>query len=203
MNYLIDGHNLIGKIEDIKLSDPDDEAKLLLRLINWTAVGKNRRVVVVFDGGTHGTNWSSFKSDRVRAVFVPQGKTADSWLINFMRNEVKKNVKAFHLVSSDLEIIRQAENRRIAHSKSEDFAEALADERRNLSEIAEERKAPAQRPLMKEHEVDAWMHLFGGEKQIELRPYKPRTEPEPEPEKAEELSNVPTEKGLLLSLIHI
>ena len=134
MNYLIDGHNLIGKIEDIKLSDPDDEAKLLLRLINWTAVGKNRRVVVVFDGGTHGTNWSSFKSDRVRAVFVPQGKTADSWLINFMRNEVKKNVKAFHLVSSDLEIIRQAENRRIAHSKSEDFAEALADERRNLSE---------------------------------------------------------------------
>ena len=199
MNYLIDGHNLIGKIEDIKLSDPDDEAKLILRLITWAAVGKNRRVVVVFDGGTHGTNWSSFKSDRVRAVFVPRGKTADAWLINFMRNEVKKNVREFHVVSSDLQIIKQAENRRIAHSTSDVFAEALADERKNLSEIAHEKKDPAERPLLREHEVDAWMHLFGGEQQIELKPYKPRLRAQTEPEKKKEpeLSDAPAEKGLL------
>ncbi|HFC11885.1 MAG TPA: hypothetical protein ENJ56_03500, partial [Anaerolineae bacterium] len=89
MNYLIDGHNLIGKIADIQLSDPDDEAKLLLRLINWAAVGKNRRVIVVFDGGVPGVQWANFKSERVRPIFVPKGKTADAWLIKFMRDEVK------------------------------------------------------------------------------------------------------------------
>ena len=198
MNYLIDGHNLIGKIDDIKLSDPDDEAKLVLRLITWAAVGKNRRVVVVFDGGIHGTNWSNFKSDRVRAVFVPRGRTADDWLINFMRHEVKKNVREFHLVTSDLAIIKQAENRRIAHTKSEDFAEALADERKNLSEIGQEPRKPADRPMMQEHQVDAWMQLFGGEKEIELKPYRPRTRPAPKPKKEpERLSDQPREKGLL------
>lgn len=198
MNYLIDGHNLIGKIEDIKLSDPDDEAKLVLRLITWAAVGKNRRVVVVFDGGIHGTNWSNFKSERVRAVFVPRGRTADDWLINFMRHEVKKNVREFHLVTSDLQIIKQAENRRIAHTKSEDFAEVLADERKSLSDIGQERPNPLDRPVMEAHQVDAWMQLFGGEKQIELKPYRPRNRPQPEPVKKEPaLSDQPAAKGLL------
>ncbi len=32
MHYLIDGHNLIAQISDISLDDPDDEAKLVLRL---------------------------------------------------------------------------------------------------------------------------------------------------------------------------
>lgn len=198
MNYLIDGHNLIGKIDDIQLSDPDDEAKLVLRLITWAAVGKNRRVVVVFDGGTHGTNWSAFKSERVKAVFVPQGKTADAWLIDFMRHEVKKNVRDYHVVTSDLQIIKQAENRRIAYTNAEDFALALADERKNLSELGQERPASSDRPLLAEHQVDAWMQLFGGEREIQLKPYRPRSNhvPEHEPE-PETLSDEPAEAGLL------
>ena len=173
MNYLIDGHNLIGKIDDISLSDPDDEAKLVLRLINWTAVGKNRRVIVVFDGGVPGTQWSNFRSERVRPVFVPKGKTADAWLIRFMRDEVKKDVKSFHLVTSDNEIIKQAVNRRIAHTKSEQFANEMAGERKQYSELGQERVEPAKKPLLREVEVDAWLQFFGGEPELrEIKPYE-------------------------------
>lgn len=198
MNYLIDGHNLIGKIEDINLSDPDDEAKLVLRLINWAVVGKNRRVIVVFDGGVEGVQWANFKSERVKTVFVPRGKTADEWLIRFMKNNVK-NVKEFHLVTSDRAILKQAENRRIPATLSEQFADAMAVERANLSQIAQEPKQEQERPLLKAHEVDAWVQFFGGEQQIELKPYQPRKrkpKPKPEPVSAE-TSSQPREKGLL------
>ena len=176
MNYLIDGHNLIGKIDGIRLSDPDDEAQLVLRLINWAAVGNNRRVIVVFDGGVPGPQWARFSSERVRPVFVPKGKTADEWLIRFMHDEVKKDVKSFHLVTSDKAIIKQAENRRIAFTKSDEFAAALAEERKAYSELGQERVEPAKKPLLKEVEVDAWLQFFGGEpEQLEIKPYMPRS----------------------------
>lgn len=193
MNYLIDGHNLIGKIDDIQLSDPDDEAKLVLRLVNWAAVGANRRVIVVFDGGTPGNNWAGFKSERVKAVFVPQGQTADAWLIRFMREQVQ-NVKEFHLVSSDRAILKQAENRRIVASTSEAFAAELAAERAHYSQLGQERVEAPKKPLLREHEVDAWLQLFGGEPEIKLRPYQPhRNAPAPEPGDAAPPAATPAE----------
>lgn len=197
MNYLIDGHNLIGKMDGIKLSDPDDEAKLVLRLLNWAAVGKNRRVIVVFDGGVHGVNWSNLASDRLRVVFVPKGRTADDWLIRFMRHEVK-NVREFHLISSDNVIIKQAENRRIAFSKSEDFAAEMAQERGEMLQMgAEEEKKPLDKPVINEAQVDAWLHLFGGEPELEIKPYKPKQVEQPVVAESAEPSDQPTAPGLL------
>lgn len=195
MNYLIDGHNLIGKMDGIKLSDPDDEAKLVLRLLNWTAVGKNRRVIVVFDGGVHGVNWSNFASDRLRVVFVPRGRTADDWLIRFMRQEVK-NVREFHLVSSDNAIIKQAENRRIAFTKSEQFAAEMATERGEFKKMGEEESKPLDRPVLNATQVDAWLNLFGGEPELEIKPYKPKQEEQPTEEPIK-LSEQPAAPGLL------
>lgn len=181
MNYLIDGHNLIGKIADIQLSDPDDEAKLMLRLINWTAVGKNRRVIVVFDGGVPGAQWANFKSERVRPIFVPRGKTADAWLIRFMRNEVKKDVKSFHLITSDQEIIRAAKNRRIAWTRSDKFADEMATERKEFSQLGQERVEPAKKPLLREVEVDAWLQFFGGEPETrDIKPFAVKQVEQPE-----------------------
>jgi predicted RNA-binding protein with PIN domain len=195
MNYLIDGHNLIGKMDGIKLSDPDDEAKLVLRLLNWAAVGKNRRVIVVFDGGVHGVNWSNFASDRVRVVFVPEGRTADDWLIRFMRQEVK-NVREFHLVSSDNQIIKQAENRRIPVSRSEAFAAEMAQERGEMAQMGEAERTPLDKPVLNATQVDAWLLLFGGEPELTIRPYEARPVEEPAEESAE-LSEQPAAPGLL------
>ena len=183
MNYLIDGHNLIGKMHDIKLSDPDDEAKLILRLLNWAAVGGNRRVIVVFDGGVPGQNWRNMRSEHLRVIFVPKGKTADDWLIRFMKTQVQ-NPKEFHLISSDNQIIRQAQNRRIPFTKSDQFADDMEAERTRFSELGQERVPRTPQPAMNEHEVEAWLQMFGGEKEVQLKPYqqrKPKPAPEPAP----------------------
>lgn len=174
MNYLIDGHNLIGKLPDLSLSDPDDEAKLVLKLLNWSGTTGNR-IIVVFDGGTIGTNWSRFHSERVKVVFVPQGKSADDWLIRFMRDQVGKNVAEYHLVSSDGRILKQAENRRIPFSKAEKFADLLSAENAKYSAPP----APAQplKPLLENHQIEAWLELFGGERSIPLQPYQPPPQP--------------------------
>ena len=44
MNYLIDGHNLIARMQTMSLADPDDEAKLVLRLRRWTAASRKRPI---------------------------------------------------------------------------------------------------------------------------------------------------------------
>ncbi len=46
---LIDGHNLIGRMPGLALSDPEDEAKLVALLKRYRARHK-RDIVVVFDG---------------------------------------------------------------------------------------------------------------------------------------------------------
>jgi predicted RNA-binding protein with PIN domain len=48
MPLLIDGHNLIGQSPDLKLSDPNDEAKLVQRLKRYAARA-DKRITVIFD----------------------------------------------------------------------------------------------------------------------------------------------------------
>jgi predicted RNA-binding protein with PIN domain len=190
MNYLIDGHNLIGKLPDIKLSDPDDEAQLVLKLINWQAVGHDRRVIVVFDGGVPGIQWARFRSDHIKTVFVPKGRTADSWLIQFMKREVR-DPRQFTLITSDHEIIKVAKRLLIKQMSSDQFADNMIDEMARLlqgdTDLPDTSSAPL-KPLPREdpkslsnEEVAAWMDLFGGEPEIELQGYKRRL-PQPPPQ---------------------
>ncbi len=47
MPLLIDGHNLIGRLPDLRLDDPDDEAKLVARLRTYCARTR-KRITAVF-----------------------------------------------------------------------------------------------------------------------------------------------------------
>lgn len=194
MNYLIDGHNLIGQMPDIALSDPDDEAKLVLKLLNWAAVGGNRRVIVVFDGGMPGQQWVNLRSSRVRTVFVPRGQSADQWLIRFMRRQVR-NPQEFVLVTSDREIVRVARERRIGHQSADTFAARLTNDiaailRTEHAGNGPDEPAPDE-PVMPAHEIDAWLAAFGGEPELTVRPYepvKPSAEPATESKTPDEAS---------------
>ena len=104
MHYLIDGHNLIAKLPDIDLSDPDDEVQLILKLRQWTAVSPKRKVTVYFDGGIPGGHNVNLSNSQVKVIFVSQGKTADSLLIARI-NRVQKPRRNTRLVTSDQEII--------------------------------------------------------------------------------------------------
>lgn len=177
MNYLIDGHNLIGKMPDIHLHDEDDETRLTMRLLNWAAVSKNHRVILVFDRGLPGPQWLRLASDYLRVIFVPEGRSADQWLITFMRQQVR-NPQAYTLVSSDRALGREAQTRRIKVIPSEAFADQVAREWAEAqAQVVEEPAAPAAEPQPTPAEVEAWLELFGGERHIPIRPYQPSPPP--------------------------
>ena len=185
MHYLIDGHNLIAKLPDIDLSDPDDEVQLVLKLRQWTAVSLKRTVTVYFDGGLPGGHNVNLSNAQVKVVFVSQGKTADSLLI--ARINRAPNPPEYTLVTSDQQIIAAANKRKMKHIRSEKFAMRLSSEKA-------ERNLPGptitdQDPILSDAEVAQWLDLFGpvDEKALKKRP-KPipptraLSEPEPEPE---------------------
>ena len=194
MHYLIDGHNLIAKLPDIDLSDPDDEIQLILKLRQWTAVSLKRVVTVYFDGGIPGGHNVNLSNSQVKVIFVSEGKTADSLII--ARINRVKNPPEFVLVTSDQEIIAAANKRKMKHMRSEKFAMRLSADR-------EERTLPGptitdDHPIISDAEVEQWLDLFGpvDEKALRRRPKpvppnRPAPEPEPEPEEAEEVTPKP------------
>lgn len=106
MHYLIDGHNLIARMPDISLNDPDDEVQLILRLRSWAARSRKRQVTLFFDGGIPGGKDVRLSTPQVRVIFASVGQTADAMLIRGI-NKVQ-NPPEFLLVTSDQQIIAAA-----------------------------------------------------------------------------------------------
>lgn len=175
MHYLIDGHNLIARISDIDLADPDDEAQLILRLKRWTAADRRRHVTVFFDRGLPGGRDPHFSGGAVEVIFTPSGAAADDLLIG--RIGRVHNPPEYTLVSSDREVVSAAERRRMPTLDAETFAEQMAAEI-GAREGPRSPAAPEEEPLLSEEEVAQWMELFGpgpeeGGKAPE-RPKRPR-----------------------------
>ncbi len=157
MRYLIDGHNLIAKLPDIDLTDPDDEAQLVLKLRGFVA-RTGHQVTVVFDGGIPGGFARHMSSTKVRVLFASAKRmTADQVLLSLMR-EVKK-ISAYTLVSSDGEIIQAARGYGLAILRTEQFRALLMPS-----------DAPDPAPDKDEHvrlspkEVDEWLRIFSSPK---------------------------------------
>ena len=197
MHYLIDGHNLIAKLPDINLSDPDDEIQLVLKLRQWTAVSLKRVVTVYFDGGIPGGHNVNLSNSQVKVIFVSQGKTADSLII--ARINRVRNPPEYMLVTSDQEIIAAANKRKMKHIRSEKFAMRLGPDKK------EEPVLPGptitdDNPVISDAEVAQWLDLFGpvDEKVLRNRPKPvppnrviPEPELEPEPEEEEVVPKPP------------
>lgn len=164
MHYIIDGHNLIGKMPDISLKDPDDEVKLTLRLKNWAAESKKRQVTLFFDGGTMGGYTNRLSSRHLKVIFAPSGTTADSLIIRHMRQ--LKNPRAYTLITSDREIIRAAKSLRIRSLLSEEFIERMGFvfEEAPEKEKPVKQEAPPEKPenpTLSAAEMQEWLDLFG------------------------------------------
>ena len=152
MQYLIDGHNLIGKLPDISLDDPNDEAKLVQKLIGFSARTKNR-CTVVFDHGIPG-GVSRMSNRNVKVIFSSTNSNADKVMID--RIYKQKNPKEWFVVSGDNEVLAVARRRRIQVLTSSQFADLL------------QRPTPPDKPdvdeavdvHLTEDEVDEWMTLF-------------------------------------------
>ena len=166
MIYLIDGHNLIGKMPDISLSDPDDEEQLALRLRQWAAENKSRQVIVIFDRGIISGLAKRLSNQQVKAFFAPTRTTADDLLIKRV-NEVR-NPQQYRLITSDRKIIDAARVRGMRFWRSERFAEMLGPAEPD-ADVPARRPAPPPpaKPTQKEdphlsrEDVAEWLELFG------------------------------------------
>ena len=152
MRFLIDGHNLIGQMADIRLEDPDDEAKLVAQLRRWLR-RSGHRATVIFDGGLPGGRVPALSSQEVEVIFAPAGRPADPLIIGRIRKA--RDPGAWTVVSSDHAILNAAARRRMRVQRSEELAAALAAPPPPPAEIDPRELSPS------EDEVEAWLQEFG------------------------------------------
>ncbi len=153
MTLLIDGHNLINALPDLSLDDPNDEAKLVERLKSYCA-RTGKRCTVVFDRGLPGGPSRDLSTSQVKVVFASAGyMSADQVLIGRMRK--LKDPANYLVVSSDREVLREAEGRRIRTRSSEAFA---ADMQQAMAAGLEEDRSGDVH--LSDEQIDEWMRLF-------------------------------------------
>lgn len=150
MPLLIDGHNLIGQMPDLRLDDPDDEAKLVARLRTYCA-REDKRATVVFDHGLPG-GWSeALSGGGVRVVFASAGRNADGILRERIRNA--RDPRGLMVITSDRAVIAAAKAGKVRVMQAEVFAARLG----TPADAAESEQGPQLSP----EEVEEWMQVFG------------------------------------------
>ncbi len=160
MAYLIDGHNLIGQLPDLSLNDPDDEAKLVQKLLSFSA-RTGKRCIVVFDSGLPGGK-SRLSTGKVEVVFASSRSTADAVMKERIRQV--RDTGQWVIVSNDHAVLNAARARRIAMLTSAEFAAQL-----RAAQAAQQRKrqkrdaGEADNVHVSAAEVEAWLKLFGGD----------------------------------------
>jgi predicted RNA-binding protein with PIN domain len=154
MPLLIDGHNLIGRLPDLRLDDPDDEARLVARLRTYAARTR-KRVRVVFDRGLPGGRSHELSGGGVEVVFASTGRTADSILCERIRRS--RDPHGLTVVTSDQQVIAAAQARGARVMRSEEFASLLSAP--PTADTGDERKDVH----LSSEEVEEWLALFGEE----------------------------------------
>ena len=153
MPYLIDGHNLIGQLPDISLDDPDDEAKLVQKLIGFAARTR-KKCVVVFDQGLPGGR-SRMSTAQVEAVFASSRSNADRVIME--RIGAIKDPGQWIVVSNDNAVLFAARQRRMKAMKSIEFVPLLNPPEPKRPRKDEERPADVH---LSPTEVEEWLRIF-------------------------------------------
>jgi predicted RNA-binding protein with PIN domain len=155
MPLLIDGHNLIGRLPDLRLDDPDDEAKLAARLRTYSA-RTGRRITVVFDQGLPGGHSRELSGGGVEVVFAASGHTADGILCERIRRA--RDPRGLTVVTSDREVIAAARARGARVMRSGRFA----------AQLGEPQTASVEQDVhLSAEEVEEWLKVFrGGEDKL-------------------------------------
>ena len=126
MNLLIDGHNLIGRriFHDIRLSDEDDEAKLVMRLKVWQSrvhkVSKGS-MTVIFDRGMPGGRNVRMGGGGVHVIFAADPMEAD----DLIRRRLRRATPGLILVSNDEALLHDASMYGVKSWRGEEFVERM------------------------------------------------------------------------------
>lgn len=155
MSILIDGHNLIGQLDDLSLSDPHDEAKLVERLrVYRSAI--NRPITVVFDHGERYVPPRDFSRGGVKAIFAPMDSSADEVIMK--RIALETNPHALLVVSTDGEVRAAAQSRGAQVITAQEFARQMKEARAFRSKGR--RRRTIIEPPVPAAEVEYWSRRF-------------------------------------------
>ncbi len=151
MTYMIDGHNLIGKLPDISLDDPNDEA-LLVQKLSGFAARTGKTCLVVFDHGLPGGS-SRMSTRSVQVVFASGRSSADRVMVE--RIYKIQDIKGWVIVTSDNDVMSRARRRGMETLHSEEFALLMEAPPPKVVDAGE-----ATDVNLSAAEVDEWMNLF-------------------------------------------
>ncbi len=150
MPFLIDGHNLIGKLPGIQLDQLDDERQLL-ELLRQFARRDGRRVTVYFDRGSMASE-DPRPQGGVEAHFVRSPRTADE-AISQNLERLGGEAKNWTVVSSDRKVQAAARRAGARRLTSEAFAEILRTQ-------SPDDPNPEKPPPPSGEEVERWLRMF-------------------------------------------
>lgn len=149
MPFLIDGHNVIAALPDIDLEDPDDEAKLVVKLRAWSG-RERRKAIVIFDGGIPGGPSRVLSSPEVRVVFAARHHSTADRIIK-ERLSALPDAPNWTVVSSDREVLDNARMTGAKTLSAQEFVERL-----NQTLEVEKEKPEG----VSVAEVEAWLEVF-------------------------------------------
>lgn len=152
MPYMIDGHNLIGKLPGLHLSDLEDEQKLVELLEEFCQRRGQKVMEVYFDNAAPGQTGAK-KYARLNVRFVRAGLTADAAITNHLQR-LGNAAANWTVVSSDRAVQAAAKRAKAKFLSSEDFSREL---------LAAPSGGKADDPAVSPDEVDDWLKEFGGE----------------------------------------
>ena len=155
MPYLIDGHNLIAGLPDIRLDDPNDEAKLVNKLKSFVA-GGGKKCSVVFDGGIPGGH-SEMSNNAVKVTFAAAERSNADAIVK-RRIQRARDAKYWIVVTSDHELLNFASSRGIRTMTSSEFALLLRANGEDQIDLGEEID-----PKIPEGDLDYWIRQFGAD----------------------------------------
>jgi hypothetical protein len=154
MPILIDGHNLIGQSRDLKLSDPDDEAKLVAKLQTYLTKTQ-KKITVIFDANPFDKTpqlWET-KDERgnLSIRFATRPKKADD-VIREIAGETKDR-KGLVVVTSDGAVASFARACGIRVQSSSAFYLEL---QKTIGAKSDEEE----KPEPQKSEIDEWLGVF-------------------------------------------
>lgn len=153
MNYIIDGHNLIGNIPGLSLSMPDDEQRLIELLLRFSQ-GRHGRVEVYFDGAPADQSGER-NYGKVKAHFVLHSSTADQAIRNRLQ-VLGRASRNWVVVTSDRSVQAAAHEAHAQVMPAREFARLLQTSLRQGVAGAEQ---TGDQPLS-EDEVQEWLQIF-------------------------------------------
>ncbi len=120
MSLIIDGHNLIGVLPDIRLGDPDDEQRLLARLRAYRAASRGQAMIVFFDSGDAPARAADPSSPGIQVRFARPGQTADDAIVAYLAERTQPGQYA--VVTNDGELARRVREVGASLIRASDFA---------------------------------------------------------------------------------